>query len=276
MRILFTSDLHGRIEFYEQLWQVAPEYDHVILGGDLLPNPHGLSVDVQRRFLEQALEQIRSFHCQHPDTRFHALLGNDDWGCHQELLDACEHVDAISGRVISLSDEWSLLGYGYVNPTPFGMKDWERWDCRVREAGRFSLEGYRSRNGQAYRTTLSEGSPETIAKDLERLALQVPCFRHTVCVMHAPPYRTPLDWIYSGAHVGSRAIRAFIEKHQPALTLHGHIHESPNRSGEWFTRIGKTISINPGQSRHWHYVSIELGPLALQHSAYGRADLTSD
>jgi uncharacterized protein len=32
------------------------------------------------------------------------------------------------------------------------------------------------------------------------------------------------------------------------LTLHGHIHESPELSGSYFDRIGETVSINPGQS----------------------------
>jgi Icc-related predicted phosphoesterase len=43
-------------------------------------------------------------------------------------------------------------------------------------------------------------------------------------------------------------VRAFIEQHQPPLTLHGHIHESPAVSGSYADRIGRTLCVNPGQS----------------------------
>jgi Icc-related predicted phosphoesterase len=42
------------------------------------------------------------------------------------------------------------------------------------------------------------------------------------------------------ASVGSTAIREFIERHQPLLALHGHVHES--RAAE---RIGRTLCLNP-------------------------------
>jgi Icc-related predicted phosphoesterase len=45
----------------------------------------------------------------------------------------------------------------------------------------------------------------------------------------------PLD-----VHVGSIAIRRFIEERQPLVTLHGHVHESARLSGAWRDRIGRT------------------------------------
>jgi Icc-related predicted phosphoesterase len=66
--------------------------------------------------------------------------------------------------------------------------------------------------------------------------------------MHSPPFGTRLDLIQGGKSAGSRSIKAFIERNQPVLTLHGHIHESPELSGAYIDRIGKTLSINPGQS----------------------------
>ena len=69
-----------------------------------------------------------------------------------------------------------------------------------------------------------------------------------IYVMHSPPFGTRLDFIQGGELAGSRSIKAFIEKHLPFLTLHGHIHESPDLSGHYFDRIGETISVNPGQS----------------------------
>ncbi len=49
----------------------------------------------------------------------------------------------------------------------------------------------------------------------------------------------PLD-----LHVGSIAIQRFIEKKQPYLTLHGHIHESTRLTGNWQEKIGNTFCFN--------------------------------
>jgi uncharacterized protein len=43
--------------------------------------------------------------------------------------------------------------------------------------------------------------------------------------------------------VGSTAVRALIERHQPVLSLHGHIHESKG-----IARIGRTTCVNPGSA----------------------------
>ena len=59
-------------------------------------------------------------------------------------------------------------------------------------------------------------------------------------VAHCPPYRTEVDRIYSGQHVGSVSVRQFIETHQPDICISGHIHEAP---GEDY--IGRTHVLNP-------------------------------
>jgi Icc-related predicted phosphoesterase len=88
---------------------------------------------------------------------------------------------------------------------------------------------------------------ETIREDLDRLPKPLQPKR-AIYVMHSPPFGTRLDFTQGGGSAGSRSIKALIENHQPFLTLHGHIHESPDLSGHYFDRIGETISINPGQS----------------------------
>ena len=75
-----------------------------------------------------------------------------------------------------------------------------------------------------------------------------------VLLLHTPPCDTPLDRaaldgktyenVPLDVHVGSIAVKRFIEERQPLLTLHGHIHESARLSGEWKIRIGRTVSIN--------------------------------
>ena len=66
-------------------------------------------------------------------------------------------------------------------------------------------------------------------------------------MLHSPPRDTRCDVMSGGAHVGSRAIRAFVERHQPPLVLSGHIHESPRASGGWRDTVGRSVVVNPGQ-----------------------------
>ncbi len=70
-------------------------------------------------------------------------------------------------------------------------------------------------------------------------------------ITHAPPFDTKADVIYSGRHVGSKAIRKFIEKHKPDVCVSGHIHEA--KSEDW---IGRTHIINPGMLKNGGYVEI--------------------
>jgi uncharacterized protein len=65
-------------------------------------------------------------------------------------------------------------------------------------------------------------------------------------LFHSPPNNTDLDQLYSGLHVGSIAIREFIEINQPYLTLHGHIHETVEVSGRFIQKLGNTICISSG------------------------------
>jgi len=73
-----------------------------------------------------------------------------------------------------------------------------------------------------------------------------------ICLFHAPPYKTHLDradldgriidHVQVDVHVGSIAIKNFIEKQQPKITLHGHIHESSRITGHWQQKINETYS----------------------------------
>ena len=75
-----------------------------------------------------------------------------------------------------------------------------------------------------------------------------------IFLFHAPPYDTGLDraaldgkkvhGVYLDVHIGSIAIRRFIESKQPLLTLHGHVHESARITGMWKEQIGRTLAIS--------------------------------
>jgi len=70
-------------------------------------------------------------------------------------------------------------------------------------------------------------------------------------VPHAPPFNTNVDMLISGQHVGSTAVREFIEKYQPDVCVTGHIHEA---KGEDY--IGRTVIINPGMLKNRGYGEI--------------------
>ena len=84
---------------------------------------------------------------------------------------------------------------------------------------------------------------------------------------------TPLDQMPREKHVGSRAVRAFVERYAPPLTLHGHIHEAPQMSGRYAAQIGATWCVNPGHDpRRFQAVALDTDDLdgTIEHTVYGR------
>ncbi|MEM5806041.1 MAG: metallophosphoesterase [Candidatus Aenigmatarchaeota archaeon] len=77
-------------------------------------------------------------------------------------------------------------------------------------------------------------------------------------VTHAPPIRTKLDMIVSGAHVGSESVRNFIEKNQPDVAICSHIHESRG-----VDELGKTKIINSGRFPEGYCGLVEVNDLEI-------------
>ena len=117
-----------------------------------------------------------------------------------------------------------MISLDYVNPTP--------WD------------------------TPREDSEKGMAKRIKRLVKQLDDPGGSIFNLHAPPFGTMLDLApeldankkpvtiagqVNFVHVGSKAVTEAIEKYQPMMGLHGHIHESYGHDS-----IGKTPVINPG------------------------------
>ena len=82
---------------------------------------------------------------------------------------------------------------------------------------------------------------------------QVMHARKKILVSHAPPYGTKVDIIHSGYHVGSTAVRDFIEDHQPDIVICGHIHEG---RGQDF--IEDSWIVNCGTAKEGHYVILNI------------------
>jgi len=73
-----------------------------------------------------------------------------------------------------------------------------------------------------------------------------------VILSHVPPKDTKTDRVHSGLHVGSPALREFIEEREPPLVVTGHIHEARG-----VDRVGETTIVNPGPLFRGYYAVIE-------------------
>ncbi|MFP4363083.1 MAG: metallophosphoesterase [Spirochaetia bacterium] len=96
-----------------------------------------------------------------------------------------------------------------------------------------------------YKEKDMEGTLETIKKQMNG--------RPLLLVSHQPAFHTKTDRVMGWRHVGSKALRSFIEEIQPILTISGHIHESVGMDN-----IGVTKVINPGAFKDGHYGLAEI------------------
>jgi Icc-related predicted phosphoesterase len=179
--------------------------------------------------------------------RVFLIPGNDDCRAEEETLVTAGRGlwEYAHGRRLGFG-RFTVLGYAGVPPTPFRLKDWERYDVsRFVDPGCVSPE-------EGVRTVAVEEREArwgTIQGDLEALAGDAD-LTDAICLFHAPPYDTALDraaldgrsfeHVPLDVHVGSIAVRRFLERRQPLLSLHGHVHESARLTGAWRTRLGRT------------------------------------
>ncbi|PLX24124.1 MAG: hypothetical protein C0600_13655 [Ignavibacteria bacterium] len=256
MLCFFVSDLHGHQHRYEQLFtRIVEEVpDAVFLGGDLLPSharsAAGLYPPVTDFIDEYFAVRFRRLKEEMGERypRVFLIFGNDDPRVHEaQILD-----ESYKGLWTYLHNtnlpwrEYALGGYAYVPPTPFQRKDWERYDVsRYLEPGCIAPEDGR----HSVPLDARELRYRTIQEDLAELTaeMDVPS---SIMLFHSPPYKTKLDRAALDGkmidhapldvHVGSVAIKRFIEQRQPLITLHGHIHESASITGEWKEQIGRS------------------------------------
>jgi Icc-related predicted phosphoesterase len=110
--------------------------------------------------------------------------------------------------------------------------------------------------------TPNEVTEEELATRAQAGWEEVKDSRWRIFVPHAPPHATRLDRTFTGLHVGSTAVKSFIEKNQPELVICGHIHEA--RGVEM---LGRTTVINCGPVGSESYAVIRLDTsLVLEHS----------
>jgi Icc-related predicted phosphoesterase len=251
---VFVSDLHGRPERYQKLFALIAEErpQAVFLGGDLIQcavqaggqsDGTGAVDDVLARGFQRLRRDLVS---NYPDV--FVIMGNDDLRALEPRLIELETHGLwhyAHARRLSLG-RFDVYGYAYVPPTPFMLKDWERYDVSA-----YVDPGCVPPN-EGWRSVAVDDSTlkfATIAEDLDRLVGD-DSLDNAILLCHSPPYRTNLDraaldgksvdHVPLDVHVGSIALRRLIEKRQPLLTLHGHVHEAARLSGSWRDRIGRT------------------------------------
>jgi len=256
----FVSDIHGRIDRYEKLFAaIAKERPAaVFLGGDLMPSAlmsltaDGVDhPDFVHDFLAKGFIELKK-KLGEAYPRVFLILGNDDGRFdEQKIVDAArggvwEYIHNHSVRL----DEFSVYGYAYVPPSPFLLKDWERYDVsRYVDPGCVSPEeGYHSVSAPKHELKYA-----TIQKDLKQLVGEDNLSK-AIFLFHTPPYQSKLDraaldgkmidHVPLDVYIGSIAVKRFIVARQPAVTLHGHVHESARLTGSWKDKIGETYAFS--------------------------------
>ncbi|MCK5759709.1 MAG: hypothetical protein KAH33_00345 [Candidatus Delongbacteria bacterium] len=252
----FISDLHGKKERYEKFFYkiILEKPDIIFFGGDILPNPFS-SEWKDKDFLEdfliiELLKIKNSLGDKYP--KIFIILGNDDGRSQEDDMIKYEDQEIweyIHNKKV-IFNEYSIYGYSYIPPTPFMLKDWEKYDVsRFVDLGCASPEeGSRTIEVSDYEKKYS-----TIKDDLNEF-ITTDDLSKTIILFHSPPYKTKLDradldgkmidHVPIDVHVGSIAIQRFIANRAPYLTLHGHIHESARLTGSFIDKIKNTTMLN--------------------------------
>jgi Icc-related predicted phosphoesterase len=246
--------VHGKINRLKKFFEICEKEkpDLVFIGGDILPNQFAFKSSIDdflKKELFLKIKKIRKITGE--KTRFILILGNDDPRVFEKIfLDADKKglINYVHNKTIEL-DSFFVSGYAYVPPTPFQLKDWEKYDV-----SRFVDVGVVSPESGIRTIAINEDIlHSTISEDLETLSKNA-LVGKTIFLFHSPPYDSYLDRAELDGkkvdhapldvHVGSIAIQRFIEKKQPMLTLHGHVHESAKITGHWKQKFGRTYSFS--------------------------------
>lgn len=253
----FVSDLHGSTLRYELLFReiIRKKPSFVFLGGDLLPHVHR-SVrlgqkeipDFMKDYLIPGFKNLRrQLGCNYPEV--FVIMGNDDHRIEEPAFVEGEKIELwkyLNNSKFKFGP-YTIYGYPFVPPTPFLLKDWEKFDV-----SRFVDPGCVDPT-EGFRTVVPDYDPEysTIEKDLTLLSGDNDMTK-AIFLFHTPPYQSVLDrasldghkfeHVPLDVHVGSIAVQRFIIERQPWITLHGHIHESVRITGEWKQQTGRTFS----------------------------------
>ena len=205
------------------------------------------------------------------------MLGNDDLlsvdNLFEQTCGGFANVHNIAGKKICI-DEYEFIGMNQILDHPFGCKD------RV-----VTETDYIPQRQLSFFAGISnEYGYDRIFDWLEYSKTELPLMcgilkelpepespKKTVYVMHMPPAGLHLgQLLYQDLDIGSVDIYEFLKAKQPLLSLHGHIHESPDtEKGSWMNQIGTTTCIQPGQTEFGDS-SMVYAEIDLKSGAYAR------
>ena len=219
------KDLIKNIENSGSYWSVMEQQEAESLKG----SPEKVDALFRALMQERLVRWVQLAEGRLKDTKTICYMtgGNDD---SQEVIDAIkdtEHVKNPDGKSVQITGRHEMASLGWSNVTP--------WN------------------------TPRECSEEELNDKIEKMIGSIHDMSNAVFNFHVPPVDSILDdapkldqsvypprpitaggqAVYFGA--GSKSVRSAIEKYQPLLGLHGHIHES---RGTAF--LGRTLCVNPG------------------------------
>ncbi len=286
MKLVYATDLHGDRAAYDSLADLAraERADAVVLGGDLFA--HSRYAAPQLAFAEGVLLRFLRLLT---DARIPVLTvtGNVDLRAAVERVREFERDGLV--RILGLQPLYlpfsgtdgrggvEIVGYPYVPPTPFRLKENERRHLAADRYGGPLPIFVSSPDPAGERVEAPSDYLDRLPSIEEDLAMIPEMGRPCVLVAHTPPRGVALDRSSLGTHGGSRDLHRWIEHRQPLVALHGHIHESPYLSGRWVERIGNTICANPGAAYEsaLQAVIFETArlPHSLRHTVRGESEL---
>jgi hypothetical protein len=153
------------------------------------------------------------------NPKVYAQIGNMDGADVDAFLE--EQGVNIHAKGLELAPGVAVIGVGASSPTPFN--------------------------------TPSEYPDTQLGEWLEKAHARAGDYEALLLVAHDPPRNTKADVVGGGSHVGSAAVREFIERVQPDVCLTGHIHES--RAEDF---LGRTRVVNPGMLSRGGYALVYL------------------
>ncbi|RLG00865.1 MAG: metallophosphoesterase [Candidatus Wolframiiraptor sp.] len=179
-----------------------------------------LMKDSIKRWVEYAETKLRG-----KEIQCYIMPGNDDHYAIDEILNASEIIKNPHEKVVNITDNLKMISLGYSNLTP--------WRCP------------------------RDITEEELEQKIEGLMRRIGDVDELIFNIHVPPYGSGIDSapeldenmrpkLGPGGQImmtpaGSIAVRKAIEKYQPLIGLHGHIHEAKG-----FAKIGRTLCFNPG------------------------------
>jgi Icc-related predicted phosphoesterase len=260
--LYYASDIHGSDRLWRKFVNAARFYgaDVLVMGGDIAGKAvvpiveenggfrareilgdrvfgedelrearedRGTVDELFRRAMAESLERwldVAADRLRGSGIQLYIMLGNDDDPALRDVLAASSAAVDPEDETVDLGEGIQMLSCGHANPTPWNSP--------------------------------RELPEEELERHLEELVAKVDDPVRSVFNLHVPPIRTSLDRapaldetlkpVVRGGSVamtaaGSQAVRDVIERYQPLVGLHGHIHESRG-----VAKVGKTVCINPG------------------------------